>query len=62
MRVCKALESTETFKQKKQQLLREGFDPAQVTDPLFLKNPADGRYQPIDRTVYTRIVKGLIRL
>ena len=62
VRVCKTLESTETYKQKKQQLLREGFDPAQVTDPLFLKNPADNHYRPIDRPVYTRLVKGLIKL
>lgn len=62
VRVCKTLEMTETFKQKKQQLLDEGFDPARITDPLFLKDPADGHYHPVDRAVYTRIVKGLTRL
>jgi fatty-acyl-CoA synthase len=62
VRVCKTLDTTETFKQKKHQLLSDGFDPAMVSDPLFLKNPADGHYRPIDQGVYSRIANGLIRL
>ena len=33
VRICAALDTTETFKQKKQDLMREGFDPRLVTDP-----------------------------
>jgi fatty-acyl-CoA synthase len=62
VRLCAALDSTETFKQKKQQLIRDGFDPSIVGDPLFLRDPAGGFYCPIDLTLYTRIVKGEIRL
>ncbi|GLR86584.1 long-chain-acyl-CoA synthetase [Bradyrhizobium iriomotense] len=62
VRLCLALEATDTFKQKKQRLIREGFDPSVVDDPLFLRDPATGDYRSIDRAVYARIVEGEIRL
>ena len=37
IRICASLDTTETFKQKKQELVREGFDPHHVTDPLFFR-------------------------
>src|ERR1700676_25089 len=39
VRICAALDTTETFKQKKQDLTREGFDPRLVKDPLFSRDP-----------------------
>jgi fatty-acyl-CoA synthase len=62
VRLSKALDVTETFKQKKQQLIREGFDPAIVTDPLLLRDPESGDYRPIDHSLHARIVGGAIRL
>ncbi|WP_407178375.1 long-chain-acyl-CoA synthetase [Bradyrhizobium sp. STM 3562] len=62
VRFSSALDATETFKQKKQQLIREGFDPAIVRDPLFVKDPASGDYRVIDSAMYARIVEGAIRL
>ena len=62
VRLCRALETTDTFKQQKQRLIRQGFDPSVVDDPLFLRDPATGDYRSIDRAVYARIVKGEIRL
>jgi fatty-acyl-CoA synthase len=56
------LDSTETFKQKKQQLIREGFDPRLVADPLFFLDPKSGAYRPIDADGYARILEGSIRL
>jgi fatty-acyl-CoA synthase len=61
VRLCRALDATETFKQKKQRLIREGIDPLVVGDPLFLRDPATDDYRPIDRAVYARIVEGEIR-
>jgi fatty-acyl-CoA synthase len=62
VRFSTALESTETFKQKKHQLVREGFDPRLVTDPLFYRDPKSGAYRPLDAASYARIVDGSIRL
>jgi fatty-acyl-CoA synthase len=62
VRFCTALDTTETFKQKKQQLVREGFDPRHVTDPLFFRDPKSGAYRPIDADGYACILDGSIRL
>jgi fatty-acyl-CoA synthase len=62
VRICAALDSTETFKLKKQDLIRAGFDPARVTDPLFLRDPKSGAFLPIDAECYARIIEGSIRL
>jgi fatty-acyl-CoA synthase len=62
VRICAALDSTETFKQKKQDLIRAGFDPHRVTDPLFFRDPKSGDFLPIDAQSYARIVEGSIRL
>jgi fatty-acyl-CoA synthase len=61
VRFCRTLDATETFKQNKQRLIREGFDPSVVGDPLFLRDPATGDYRPINRAVYARIVEGGVR-
>ena len=60
VRLCGALDVTETFKRQKQRLIRDGFDPS-VGDPLFLRDPATGEYRPIDRAVYARIAVSGIR-
>ena len=62
VRFCNVLDTTETFKLKKQELAREGFDPRLVTDPLFFKDPKSGAYRPVDADAYARIVDGAIRL
>jgi fatty-acyl-CoA synthase len=60
LRIVQSLTVTETFKQKKQLLAQQGFDPAVIADPLF----ADcGRgFVPLDGALYARISSGLIRL
>jgi fatty-acyl-CoA synthase len=62
VRLCDGLDATETFKQKKQQLIREGFDPAIVGDPLVVRDPETGDYRPVDIDVFARIAVGAVRL
>ena len=62
VRICAALITTETFKQKTQELARDGFDPRRLTDPLFFREPKSGAYRPIDADAYARILDGSIRL
>jgi fatty-acyl-CoA synthase len=62
VRICTTLDNTETFKQKKQGLIGEGFDPQRVRDQIFFKDPASGAYRPIDAASYARIADGSMRL
>jgi len=62
LRIGARLDATETFKQKKQQLIREGFDPDTVTDPLYFRDPRSGHYRPLDAAGFADIANGLVRL
>jgi fatty-acyl-CoA synthase len=62
VRICASLDTTETFKQKKRELVREGFDSRLTEGPIFFKDSKSGAYRPLDADSYAAIVKGLIRL
>ena len=62
LRISENLDATETFKQMKHQLAREGFDPAGVTDPLYFRDPVSGVYRPLKADDHARIVNGAIRI
>jgi len=62
IRLCAALDNTETFKQKKQDLIRAGFDPRHVADPLFFRDPKSGDFRALDLDAYARLSEGAIRL
>ena len=61
VRLCRTLDTTETFKQQKLRLVREGFDPSRADDPVFLRHPADGLYRRLDAGVRARIADGGIK-
>ncbi|HMK87288.1 MAG TPA: long-chain-acyl-CoA synthetase, partial [Steroidobacteraceae bacterium] len=62
VRILPALESTGTFKPRKQDLLRLGFDPALAHSPLYFDDPRKDAYVPLDPTIYAAITEGRIRL
>jgi fatty-acyl-CoA synthase len=62
VRICAALEATETFKQKKHELVRDGFDPERVKDPLFVLDVNSGCYRPIGADAHARLMSGSLRL
>jgi fatty-acyl-CoA synthase len=62
LRICSSLDATETFKQKKQQLMRDGFDPTVVRDPIYIRNNETGTYVRLDAALNARIVSGDVRL
>lgn len=62
IRISRELNATETFKQKKSDLSREGFDPATISDPLFMADLRSGAYLPLDAEVHARIQDGSICL
>jgi fatty-acyl-CoA synthase len=62
VRLSAMLDNTETFKQKKQDLIRAGFDPRNVTDPLYFRDPKSGAFLPLDADQYAKVVQGIVRL
>ena len=62
VRLLPALEATGTFKPRKHDLVREGFDPARTGDPLYFDDPRADRYVPVDLALYAAIAAGHIRV
>jgi len=55
VRVCDAIETTATFKYKRLQLAREGYDPRLTDDPLYFKESRFGVYVPLTPALYEAI-------
>lgn len=62
IRISRELDATETFKQKKGELAREGFDPGLIKDPMFMLDPKSGAYVALDVRTFAQIINGMIRL
>lgn len=62
LRMKGEMDATATFKHKKVDLAREGFDPSTTSDPLYFREPDAGRYLPLDADGYRAIVAGKVRL
>ena len=62
VRICQELEVTGTFKLKKTDLRKEGYDPRKTFDPLFYRDDANACYAPItEGEVLQNIDEGIIR-
>jgi fatty-acyl-CoA synthase len=61
VRLLPALEVTGTFKPRKQELSREGFDPTLVRDALYVDDRRAGAYVPVDAALYATIRAGGLR-
>ncbi|MDP3856567.1 MAG: long-chain-acyl-CoA synthetase [Stagnimonas sp.] len=55
-------ETTSTFKFRKVELKREGFDPARIDEPLYLLADRDRGYQALDAELYRRLQHSELRL
>ncbi|XP_013200626.1 long-chain fatty acid transport protein 4 isoform X2 [Amyelois transitella] len=62
IRVMTSVDMTGTFKMRKVDLVKEGFNPAVVKDKLFYFDPKLNKYVPLDQEVYDKLVSGQIRL
>jgi fatty-acyl-CoA synthase len=54
--------TTGTFKMKKLDLVREGFDPARVKETIYLDDPRADAYVALDDALYRDIAEGRVRL
>jgi fatty-acyl-CoA synthase len=62
LRFLQSLETTGTFKTRKLELVRAGYDPQATTDPLFVDDEREGCYLPLDAGRYAAIQAGRARI
>jgi fatty-acyl-CoA synthase len=62
LRLSPRIEVTGTFKQRKLDLVREGFDPQGIADPVFWLDPATGAYERLTPERHADIVEGRVKL
>jgi fatty-acyl-CoA synthase len=62
IRIVSAIELTGTFKLRKQELARAGYDPARMSDALYIDDAAHGAYVRLDEALHQRLQAGKLRL
>jgi len=62
VRLLREIETTGTFKPKKQDLVRLGFDPNETADALFVNDRQGGVFVRLDTALFERIQSGSLRL
>jgi fatty-acyl-CoA synthase len=62
LRIQDRIAVTATFKHQKNELVREGFDPAATDDVIYFDNPSQQAYVRLDRALFERIKAGAVRL
>ena len=62
LRITSEIDVTGTFKQKKIDLVRDGFDPSVTPDAIFYDDPQQQTFMPLDKAHYDRLASGSVRL
>jgi fatty-acyl-CoA synthase len=62
LRVRAAIEMTATFKPKKQELSRDGYNPAVTADVIYFNDRVREAFERLDDELYRRIRSGKVRL
>jgi fatty-acyl-CoA synthase len=62
LRIRREIDVTTTFKQKKIDLVKDGFDPSRGPDPIYFNDPQRKAFVRIDPELYREINAGKIRL
>ncbi len=62
LRLQPAIETTGTFKYRKVDLVRDGFDPAKVEHELYFDHPGEHRYVRVTPELYVQIQSGTFKL
>ncbi len=56
LRLQHEMQVTSTFKQQKFQLVKDGFDPTQITDVLYYQDSDQNKYVPLNVSVYQKVL------
>ncbi|CAJ1432144.1 unnamed protein product, partial [Effrenium voratum] len=62
LRFLSEMETTGTFKHQKVQLREQGFDPAKVSDPVYVFHPELKRYERLDKALIAKLLTGSSKL
>jgi fatty-acyl-CoA synthase len=62
LRLSPQIDVTGTFKQRKVDLVREGFDPSSIADPLYVFDSAASRYERLTPERHAAIIQGQVKL
>ncbi len=62
LRLSKETETTSTFKFKKTNLVKAGFDPKNIAEPVYVIDGTTGKYVRVDAKVFKAIKNGEFRL
>jgi fatty-acyl-CoA synthase len=62
IRIVSSLEITGTFKLRKQDLARDGYDPTRVSDALYVEDSGRDAYAPLDAARFALLQAGRLRL
>jgi fatty-acyl-CoA synthase len=61
LRLAPQIDVTGTFKQRKVDLVREGFDPSAIADPLYFLDTDSGKYERLTPERHADIIAGRIK-
>lgn len=56
------IDATGTFKQRKVDLVKQGFDPNNIIDELYFNETESGEIRPLDSALFNQIIGGDLRL
>lgn len=62
LRIMDRLETTDTFKHRKRDLAKQGFDPRDIAEPIYVALPDRSIYDRIDATLFREICAGAFQL
>jgi fatty-acyl-CoA synthase len=62
LRIVNEIGVTVTFKHRKRELMRQGYDPAAIHDAIYFNDRDRGGFVRLDQARYDRIQAGLVRL
>jgi fatty-acyl-CoA synthase len=61
LRLSPRIDVTGTFKQRKVDLVRQGFDPSSIADPLYVLDHNSGAYERLNPQRYADIIAGRVK-
>jgi fatty-acyl-CoA synthase len=62
LRISRQIEATATFKPKKRELAREGYDPDRISDPIYFDDAKQEAFVKFDASLYERLLGGHLRV